>query len=74
MPKVKHMKKLIDAIISAKANGNSFQEMNYTMKLMLKGIPVKSITDETPNDPIILEKIYQAAKEFNVMMPSVSSN
>jgi hypothetical protein len=48
--------------------------MNYTMKLMLKGIPVKSITDETPNDPIILEKIYQAAKEFNVMIPSVSSN
>jgi hypothetical protein len=68
------MKKLIDAIISEKAKGNNFQEMNYTMKLMLKGIPVKSITDETPDDPIILDKIYQAAKEFNVMIPRVASN
>ena len=39
------------------------------MKLMLKGIPVKSITDETPDDPVILEKIHQAAAEFNVPIP-----
>ncbi len=64
------MKKLIDSIISQKAKGNSFQEMNYTMKLMLKGIPVKIITDDTPADPVILEKIYQAAREFNVLIPS----
>jgi hypothetical protein len=68
------MKKLIDLIIFQKAQGNNFQEMNYTMKLMLKGIPVKTITEDTPNDPVILEKIYQAAKELNVMIPSMSSN
>ncbi|MFM7852855.1 MAG: hypothetical protein ACKO96_13295 [Flammeovirgaceae bacterium] len=63
------MKKLIDLIITQKAQGNSFQELNYTMKLMLKGIPVKNITNDTPNDPIILERIYQAAREFNVNIP-----
>ncbi len=67
------MKKLIDSIISQKAQGNNFQEMNYTMKLMLKGIPVKSISDDTPVDPVILEKIYQAAREFNVLIPAAAS-
>lgn len=64
------MKKLIDLIISEKAKGNSFQEVNYTMKLMLKGIPVKSITDDTPDDPVIIEKIHEAAKEFDVKIPA----
>jgi len=64
------MKKLIYHIIKEKAQGNTFQELNYAMKLMLKGIPVKSITDDTPDDPVILEKIYQAAAELNVVIPS----
>jgi hypothetical protein len=59
-------KDLIDKIIKEKARGNSFQEMNIQMKLMLKGINVKKITDDTPDDPIVLAKIHEVAKEFNV--------
>ncbi len=64
------MKTMIDYIIGQKSNGNSFQEMNYTMRLMLKGIPVKTITDATPDDPQILSKIYEAAEELNVLIPN----
>lgn len=62
------MKNLIDCLINEKAKGNSFQEMNYTMKLMLKGVPVKNIDSNTPNDPHIISKIEQAALEFNLSL------
>lgn len=67
------MKQLIDYIITEKAKGNTFQEMNYTMKLMLKGIPVKMITEQTASDPAMLEKIYEAAQELNVQLPALVS-
>ncbi len=64
-----HMKKLIDQIVAHKAQGNSFQELNIQMKLMLKGIPVKHIVDTTPDDAAILRLIHQAARDFNVQLP-----
>ncbi len=60
------MKKLIDKIVQEKAQGNTFQELNIQMKLMLKGIPIKNIQDDTPDDPKMLEMIYSAAHDFNV--------
>lgn len=60
------MKKLIDHIIMEKSQGNSFQELNVQMKLMLKGIPVKKIDESTPTDPVVLAMIQSAAKDFNV--------
>ncbi len=67
---MQNMKHLIDYIVAEKAQGNAFQELNYTMKLMLKGIPVKTITEETLPDPHMLNKIYEAAKELNVQLPT----
>ncbi|MEM8967286.1 MAG: hypothetical protein AAGE93_12770 [Bacteroidota bacterium] len=63
------MKNLIDQIIKEKALGDSFQELNIQMKLMLKGIPVKTIDETTPNDPEMLQLIYAAAHDFNVQLP-----
>ncbi len=63
------MKNLIDQIIKEKALGDSFQELNIQMKLMLKGIPVKTIDETTPNDPEMLQLIYAAARDFNVQLP-----
>ncbi|BDD03255.1 hypothetical protein [Aureibacter tunicatorum] len=60
---------MIDYIIHEKAQGNTFQELNFTMKLMLKGIPVKHITDESVYDPSIVTLIRQAADEFEVNLP-----
>jgi len=60
------MKRLIDELIRLKSNGNTFQALNIEMKLMLKGIPVKKITTETPDDEKIIGLIYEAAKDFNI--------
>jgi hypothetical protein len=69
-----NINKLVRFIISEKAGGNSFQEMNISMKLMLKGIPAKKIMEGTdyPEDPKLLEKIYQAAKELNIVLPKLT--
>jgi copper homeostasis protein CutC len=64
------LRQLIDYIVTEKSKGNTFQELNYTMKLMLKGIPVKQITDDTPLDQDLLQKIVEAATEFNVQLPT----
>lgn len=71
---MENMKSLIDYIVDQKAKGNSFQEMNYKMKLMLKGIPVNSIDDQTPTDPKVLTKLYQSAQELNVQLPKQFAN
>lgn len=62
------MKELIDHIIHEKAKGDAFQELNVQFKLMLKGIPVKTIDASTPDDPEILDKIISAAKDFNIQL------
>ncbi len=62
------MKELIDRIVYEKAKGDSFQELNVKFKLMLKGIPVKIIDASTPDDPEILDKIFSAAKDFNIQL------
>lgn len=63
------MKDLIDHIVHVKSKGNSFQQLNIQMKLMLKGIPVKNIDEHTPDDPAMLTMIYNAAKDLNVQLP-----
>lgn len=67
------IKEYVTFIIKEKAQGNTFQEMNVSMKLMLKGIPANKILDD--NDSINIdgleEKIFQAAKELNVTLPNL---
>ena len=36
----------MDFIIKEKAQGNTFQELNTQMKIMMKGVNVKSILEE----------------------------
>ena len=68
------IKELVSFIIKEKAQGNSFQEMNLSMKLMLKGIPAKKIMEDLdyPEDPSLVEKIQKAAEELNVVLPNLT--
>lgn len=68
-----NMKALIDRLVDEKAQGDSFQTLNVQFKLMLKGIPVKDIDENTPDDPKILEKIYSAAQDFNVPLKPLTA-
>lgn len=61
-------KMLIDELIRKKANGNAFQESNVKMKLMFKGVMPDKITDESSDSEVIISKIYEVAKDFNITL------
>jgi len=62
-------KQILNFIIKEKAQGNTFQELNTQMKIMMKGVNVKGILEEMiPDDPVMNEKLKEIAKEFGVDM------
>ncbi len=62
------VKKLIDKLIFERSKGDSFLETSTRFKLLVKGIDVKKINDETPDDPKIIEKIYEIAAMLNIKL------
>ena len=60
-------KKILNFIIKEKAQGNTFQEMNIQMRIMMKGVNVKGILDDKILDsPALADKMEEIAKEFEV--------
>jgi len=60
-------KQILNFIIKEKARGNTFQELNIQMKIMLKGVNVKGILEDLiPDSPGLIDKLNEIAKEFDV--------
>jgi len=62
-------KQILNFIIKEKAQGNSFQELNVQMKIMMKGVNVKGILEEKISKELSIalsEKLKEIAKEFDV--------
>ena len=60
-------KEILTFIIKEKAQGNTFQELNIQMKIMMKGINVKGILEnKIPDDDSLREKLKGIAKEFDI--------
>ena len=60
-------KLILTYIIKEKAQGNTFQELNIQMKIMMKGVFVKAIMDnQISDDPELIEKLKDIASDFNV--------
>ena len=62
-------KKILNFIIKEKSQGNSFQELNIQMKIMMKGVNVKGILEEKISEEIamvMIGKLKEIAKEFDV--------
>ena len=66
-------KQILNFIIKEKAQGNTFQELNIQMRIMMKGVNVKGILDEViPDEPALNEKLNEIAKEFGVDMSKMA--
>jgi len=66
-------KYILNFIINEKAQGNTFQELNIQMKIMLKGINVKGILEDKISDnPALNEKLRGIAIEFDVDLEKMS--
>ena len=64
-----NVKKILNFIIKEKAQGNSFQELNIQMKIMMKGVNVKGILDEKISEELAIAltaKLKEIAEEFDV--------
>ena len=60
-------KQILNFIIKEKARGNTFQELNIQMKIMLKGVNVKGILeDKIPDTQPLIEKLKEISKDFDV--------
>ena len=69
-------KQILNYIIKEKAQGNSFQELNIQMKIMMKGVNVKGILEDKISDEIanaLAEKLKEIAKEFKVDLQKMSA-
>jgi len=59
---------MVEKIVQAKAKGNQAIAHTVKTKLILKGIPVGKFTPMSPDDPTILQKLREAAREFGVIV------
>ena len=65
-------KQILNFIIKEKAAGNTFQELNIQMRILMKGINVKGILDgKIPDDPDLNDKLIELAKEFEVDLKKI---
>ena len=60
-------KKILEFIIKEKSSGNTFQELNIQMRIMMKGINVKGILEGiVPDTPDLNEKLKDIAIEYEI--------
>ena len=57
---------MIQTIITQKAKGNAVIANSVKTKMYLKGIAVEKYTAASPDDPAIVQKVREVAKEFGV--------
>jgi hypothetical protein len=61
-------RKLVDTIITEKANGDKAIEKSIRVKLILGGIMVDKLTSSTPDDPALINKIKNIASGYGVQV------
>ena len=58
---------MIQEIITQKSKGNVIIANSIRTKMYLKGIAVEKYTATSPDDPAILQKVREIAREFGIM-------
>jgi len=59
------IQRMIDRIISARAQGNEAQERVVRTKLMLKGINPAHYSDQSDDDPTVIRKLEKMLRDLN---------
>lgn len=62
------IQKMIQTVITKKANGNVVIANSIQTKMYLKGIAVDKFTAMSPDDPAVMQKVREIAKEFGVVV------
>lgn len=59
---------MIQTVITQKAKGNVVIANSVRTKMYLKGIAVDKYTAVSPDDPAVMQKVREIAKEFGVVV------
>ena len=62
------IRRLLNEIINARSQGDRIIANTTKAKLIMKGITMDKYDDNSPDDPVIIEKIHQIAKEMGVTL------
>ena len=65
------IKRTIEHIVNEKAKGNTSLVSSINAKICLKGVIPKKYADDSPDDPVVLEKLTAIAKEWDVNISKV---
>ena len=60
------IKKMIDEILEKKSHGNKLIMSAVTTKLMLKGIKPDAYNATSPDDPAVMNKLRDIAREMGI--------
>jgi hypothetical protein len=60
------IKRAIDEIIIQRSKGIETLKHTTKTKLMLKGLNPDNYTENTPDDPVVLQKVLQIASELGL--------
>jgi hypothetical protein len=60
------IKAMIEAIVAERSQGSITLISTTRTKLLLKGINISSFTDTSPDDPAVITKLKEIAKELGV--------
>lgn len=63
--KIKHT---IDLIVERRSGGNPAFASSTKVKMIMKGIFPDRYTENTEDDPVILEKLANLARELNIKL------
>ena len=61
--KIKH---IIDKIIAEKSKGSDLIKLTLKTKFVLKGVDPDNYTELSQDDPAVIEKLKEIARDFNV--------
>jgi hypothetical protein len=67
-------KKMVDTIIAGKAQGDKAIEKSVRVKLILGGIMVDKLTESTPDDPVLINRIKNVATMYGVTVTIPETN
>ena len=59
---------MIQTVITQKSKGNMVIANSIRTKLYLKGVAVDKYTALSPDDPAVMQKVREIAKEFGVLV------
>lgn len=62
------IQRMIQTVITQKSKGNIVIANSIRTKLYLKGVAVDKYTAVSPDDPAVMQKVREIAKEFGVLV------